>query len=259
MSEQNRREGEAVRRILLALANGEDLLALEAAAALAEHLSARLEGQFLQDPDLMRLAGLPFAREIALATARPRPMAARQLERDLRAQAAAAEQLLRRRAGTTVQWSFTVVHQRYPAILVATEPGPDLYVLGRPPSRHGLPHTAGTGPVLALYDATASARRALPPAAALAARSGLELVVLIPAGNSDAWNRSRNEAEAALAGAEVTVRYLSLPADATGQLDRTARGHRASLLVLGQEALPEDDRALHLLLERMPCPVVVAR
>lgn len=259
MSDQDRREEEAVRRILLALTSGEDRIALEAAAALAEHLSARIEGLFHQDPDLTRLAGLPFAREIALSTAESRPLAASQLEREQRAQAATVEQLLRRRAGRGVQWSFTVVRERYPALPPSGESGPDLYVLGRPPSRHGLPHTAQTGPVLVLYDGSESARRALPPAATLAARSHLELVVLIPAAGAEEWQRAREEAVAALAGSDGTARYLSLPADATGQLDRTARGHRASLLVVGQGSLPHDPPALHGLLERMPCPVVVAR
>ena len=259
MSDQDHREEEAVRRILLALTSGEDRLALEAAAALAEHLSARLDGLFHQDPDLTRLAGLPFAREIALSTAESRPLAASQLEREQRAQAATVEQLLRRRAGRGVQWSFTVVRERYPSLLPAGEAEPALYVLGRPPSRHGLPHATEKGPVLVLYDGSESALRALPPAAALAAHSGLELVVLIPAAGVEEWKRAREAAVAALAGTDGTARYLSLPADAAGQLDRTARGHRASLLVVGQGSLPHDRLALHGLLERMPCPMVVAR
>ncbi len=47
--------------------------ALEAAADLAAASSAELCGLFVEDLNLLRLAGLPFAHEIEFASATPRP------------------------------------------------------------------------------------------------------------------------------------------------------------------------------------------
>ena len=59
-----------IRRILVALdASRHSLAALEAAAELAARLKAELVGLFVEDIDLLRLAGLPFAREIRYPSA----------------------------------------------------------------------------------------------------------------------------------------------------------------------------------------------
>lgn len=248
-----------MQRILLALASSDDPDALETAAALAEVLRAELEGRFLQDPDLMRIAALPFASEVALNSARARPLAAHRLERELRAQAAEAERLLRNRAGHRVKWSFTVVQERRPASVFQEEPEADLFVLGRPPSRLGTRHMAGTGPLLVLYDGTDNARRALQPAAALAANGHHELLVLLPAADAEAVAALRDECEEVLGHSKMAVSYLILPPDAPAALDQIARAHRAALLVVGRDHLLRDETALQTLLERAPCPVVVAR
>ena len=250
---------ETMRRILLALASSEDPAALETAAALAEMLRAEIEGRFLQDPDLMRIAALPFASEVALNSATARPLAAQRLERELRAQAAEAERLLRNRAGRRVKWSFTIVQDRRPATVFEEEPEVDLFVMGRPPSRLGSRHMAGTGPVLVLYDSGDTAARALQPASILAANSRRDLLVLLPAADAEAAARLRSECEQTLAASEARVHYLHLPPDAAPALDRIAQDHRAALLVVGRDQLLEDETTLPTLLERAPCPVVVVR
>lgn len=250
---------ETMQRILLALVSSEDPAALETAAALAEALRAELEGRFLQDPDLMRIAALPFAMEVALNSAAARPLAVRRLERELRAQAAAAERLLRHRAGRRVKWSFTVMEGRGPATLFREEPEADLFVLGRPPSHAGVRHMSGTGPLLVLYDGSDNARRALRPASALAANSHRELLVLLPAADAEAAGALRTECEQTPGLSQARIRYLILPPEAPAALDRIAHDHRAALLIVGRDQLLKDETTLHTLLERIPCPVVVAR
>ena len=249
----------AVRRILLALASSGDPLALETAAALAESLRAELEGLYIQDPDLARIAALPFAREVALGSAASRPLAAHQLERELRAQAAAVERLLRTRAGQRLKWSFTVIQGRGPAAALRERAEVDLFVLGRPPSPYGMPHGPDGGPLLLLYDGSASARRALGPAAALAAHSGRELLVLLAGREAGDVERLRLEGEQALAESDARVSYLAGRVGAPADLERIARTYRAALLLVAEEHLMGDEHTLHTLLERMPCPVVVAR
>ena len=59
-----------IRRILLALEAGNGgSAAMEAATHLAAQLNAELHGLFLEDINLIRLAELPFAREIGLTSA----------------------------------------------------------------------------------------------------------------------------------------------------------------------------------------------
>ena len=61
------------RRILVVLdASPFGLEALEAAAGLAARLRAELQGLFVEDVDLLRLAGLPFARELAYSSSQRR-------------------------------------------------------------------------------------------------------------------------------------------------------------------------------------------
>jgi len=61
--------------------------ALEAAAGLASGLGAELAGLFVEDINLMRMAELPFARELGLSSAAVRRVEAIELERTLRLQA----------------------------------------------------------------------------------------------------------------------------------------------------------------------------
>ena len=60
------------RTILLALESAEDVMALEAATELAALLRGTLHGVFVENQELLRLAQLPFAREISLASATAR-------------------------------------------------------------------------------------------------------------------------------------------------------------------------------------------
>ena len=64
-----------IRRILVALdASRHSLAALEAASELAEALKAELVGIFVEDVNLLYLAGLPFAREVRYLSGVDRPL-----------------------------------------------------------------------------------------------------------------------------------------------------------------------------------------
>ena len=81
---------EGFRRVLVALdSSAASSAALEVAAGVAASQACELSGLFVEDEDLLRLAELPFAREIQLARAMSRTLVPEQLQRDLRAQRAA--------------------------------------------------------------------------------------------------------------------------------------------------------------------------
>ena len=82
---------------------------LQALARLAEELDAELLGLLVENVELLRLAALPFAREVGHASGVRREMDIAAMERSLQARArelrrACAEAL----KGSTVSWSFRV-------------------------------------------------------------------------------------------------------------------------------------------------------
>lgn len=95
-----------VRRVIVGL-DSRERAALTAAAALAAELEAELVGLFVEDPDLLSFAALPFAREVGFASATRREIDRAAMERSL---LALAEELRRACAAATqdaaVPWSF---------------------------------------------------------------------------------------------------------------------------------------------------------
>ncbi|MGH7046118.1 MAG: hypothetical protein ACREE2_06975 [Stellaceae bacterium] len=82
---------------------------LDAAARLAAHARARLHGVFVEDEDLLRLAGLPFARQTILGV-RAEPMTAAQIALHLRVAALQMREALAAAARQyALEWSFEVM------------------------------------------------------------------------------------------------------------------------------------------------------
>ena len=86
-------DGFAVDRILVAVdATSDSAAVLEIAAQLASEFDAELNGIFVEDINLLRLAGLPFARELTWSTAMELHLDYQRMERTLRGYAAYAQQ-----------------------------------------------------------------------------------------------------------------------------------------------------------------------
>ena len=89
-----RQGGFTLRHILVALdASTHSLAAVEAAADLAAAMQAEMEGLFIEDINLIRLASLPCTREVR-HTASMASLDLEQMERALKAQASEARQAL---------------------------------------------------------------------------------------------------------------------------------------------------------------------
>lgn len=102
---------------------------LEAAAELAQSMEAELVGLFVESQDLLHFAGLPFAREMGLASATRRALDVKAMERSLRALAGEARRTLAAIAGrTSVQWSFRVARGSLAAELLAAAGEADLLI-----------------------------------------------------------------------------------------------------------------------------------
>lgn len=131
-------------RIVLGLGAQPSPSTLAMAADLAQAMRLQLLGLFIEDDDLLHMAGLPFAREIAYPSARSRPIDPAAMERALQASALAARQALQRRlAGLPVSWAFEVVRGPLVTRLLACVVQTDLIVLA---ASQGHPAGALPGP-----------------------------------------------------------------------------------------------------------------
>jgi len=251
------------RRVLVALdsatASG---TTLEIAAGIAAANACELSGLFVEDQDLLRLAGLPFACEIQLAKAMTRALVPEQLLRDLRAQAALARTAMARQAGLhRIAWSFKVAQGRSEeAVLLAATAG-DIIVIARrfgplaevghlsrrlcliarrapgPILLAGERPVGRAGPTLLAYDASPAAEHVLKLAGDLArmGRQPLEIMLL----DAAVGQAAELEARLLAAGGAPAVHGLRI----------WTPQHRATAL----RRLCEADRGLLVLPADAPC------
>jgi len=245
-----------IRRILLALDSTGEAGALEAALTLASNLRAHLTGLYVEDSELLRHAALPFAREIALSAA-VRPLDPSRLEQELRANANRLRRLLEHRAGPLrLAWSFQVMRGAVPTVVLAASEAVDIYIITPPqPTLFRSPATRHRQPLVALYDGTAGAARAVETAAALL-RPGSELHLLLPEAGAE---RYRRQVERLLRGSGAHLQFQTVSEQTPEAILRLSRSRRAGLIVLDERPGLRDPAAMRHLLEAAPCPVVVTR
>lgn len=265
-----------VRRMLMALdASASGLAAVEAAAALAARLEAELLGLFVEDINLLRLAALPFAREVGFLSAATRRLDSAGMERALRAQAARAEAVLLEAAERrNVRCSFRVVRGEVTAQLLAATQDIDLVAVGmtrerlprRDPIVRAVVNTAPSSvlllppaaaidlPVVVVYDGSPAAVKALSVARSLAPGQDGTVTVLL-AGPPEA---RKAEVAQRLEGSGLEPRYRSLPGSDITDVIRLARQETAGTLVLSAGSCREEG-TLEKLLDQLDCTVLLIR
>jgi nucleotide-binding universal stress UspA family protein len=273
-----------IRRILVALdASLHSRAALEAAFELAEALNAEIVGIFVEDVNLLRLAELPFAREVGYPSGTDRPLDSLSMERELRIQAEQARQTL---AGLAVRrqvrWSFRVVRGRVAAELLTAAQEADLLALGRASwaSTRLVPLGAtarmvvaqASGPVLLLqhghaicqpvqlvYDGSPAARRALSTAAQLAVLAGGTLNVMVVTDVPESARRLQEELDARLQAQQVKGRYRHLLKPTAEELAQALRMTGGGTLIISADNPLLQGEGLPTLLDAMDCSVVLVR
>lgn len=271
-----------VRRILVALDSSAGSAAtLELAATLAAATASELRGLFIEDLDLLRLAELPFAREIRPGKAVPRALEPALLLQDLRAQAAVARDAMARQAALhRLAWSFQVAKGRSEEALLLAAAAGDIIAVARgfgPLARFGRlsrelrliaarapgplllageTHAAPPGPVLLPYDASPAAENMLGIAAGLATarRAPLEVMLL----GSTAASLEDMTAQLRAVGAHEPLPALRLWVPR----DRRAALQRLCTLDRGLMVLPADSPwfvtgEVEQILERAKVPIVL--
>ncbi|MFP3895980.1 MAG: universal stress protein [Anaerolineales bacterium] len=283
MSERERK-GE-IDRILVALdASSHSLSALQAAAELAVRLGAELQALFIEDVNVRRLGALPFAEEVGVFSATCHPLDARELARQLEGQARQMHRRFRRTTEWTgVQCTFQRVRGRVvPKILEAASEA-DMVILGKeawstfetrqlgPAIRQVLSQIptptmvlqAGARlkrPVLAIYDGSQAAHRALSAAATLAKRDDDRLMVLILAGGeSERVGRLHARAETWLEGRGLQVQYQALSESSASRLAALVVRQGYGTIVLPREGSIIRDEGVLDFLDEIEVPVLLVR
>ena len=94
--------------VLLTIDTGNmSVVSIEIAVAIAKSNQGRLHGLFIENQDLLRVASLPFTREISFTTAEERPIDFKQMQRSLQATASLFKKSLKQAAlASKIPWSF---------------------------------------------------------------------------------------------------------------------------------------------------------
>ncbi|HYA38004.1 MAG TPA: universal stress protein [Candidatus Methylomirabilis sp.] len=269
-----------IRRILVALdASISGLSALEAAVTLASRLEADLIGLFVEDADLLKLAALPFAREVGFPSASRRRLGSAEMERSLRAQASRAEAALIAAAERqSVRCSFRVVRGQVTERVLEAATEVDLLAVGRAQAQawragstaHVIVGAASRSvlllspgapvrpPVAVVYDGSAESARALLLAQRVVQPESNTLTIMVIAADANNASRLRKQASGLLEGRGFTAVYITvLDADASG-IGQTARRLGVGTLVLAAD-LRLKPAALEELLMRLDCAVILVR
>ncbi len=250
--------------------------ALEAAIGLAAALNAEIAGLFVEDVGLMRMAALPFTRELGLTSALLRPIETSDIERVLKLQAEQTRALLAAAAeALNLRWSFQVVRGHSVNAVFEFGEGCALVVLGPATSDvaawrsrpSALPGTAvpgqagfrylGTRPIVVLFDGTERGMSSLAAAHALATRAATRLTVLITAATAEEFEQRRQQARSWLMAQNAAARYTWLKDQDVASLVRALGAEHASACVLHENETPADRRALRSLLAELGCPLVL--
>ena len=273
-----------IRRILVALdASTHSLAALEAAAGLAASLQAELIGLFVEDENLVHLAGLPFAHEVRSPSAVRQPMSSDKMEQELRLQASQARRALKEAAERVqAKWRFQTVRGQVTASVLNAALEADLLAMGRVSrplsSQSRLGSTARavsvrtkgsvllmqqgsdlSYPVLVTYDGTPAARQALATAERMAKASGDNLTVLLLGDSAEAVSPLREEVASWLGQQNLPARYHWLPQATVENLAAMIQATDDCVLVLGGENPLLEADAIQELLDTTDCPVLLVR
>jgi hypothetical protein len=242
---------------------------MDLAAGIAALLKAELEGIFVEDTELIRLAGLPFLRELRLATLDESALDAERLQRELRATAKRVRESLEQSARASgVGCSFRVWRGDLGAEILAAAVDAELFALGRigrfaplrsRPKGVRAPRPAADRTVGVLFDGSDASVRALTTAAELARNRRAALsVILEPRPGMDAKALWAQAAEVLL-GIPTRAQLVESESDGTAALARTIVSAGIDLLVVDSENPMLAAPSLWECLEAIDCPILIHR
>ena len=273
-----------IRRIVVAMDNTATAgHALDAAIDLAARLQAELEGLFVEDETLMRVAELNLGRTFNMLSGRAQTFDAAAMSAMLRGEAARVREALAAQAARSrVSHTFRVVRGLMAHELITAAEAADLLVLSlagrqvgagmraapaalaaieraRAPVLIVRPGTQLRGRAFVLYDSPDDGADLLSAAARLIAGADGSLVVLLVGTDDAAVAERRARAEADLARLGLAAGFRRVQTLALDDVCSLLGGADAGVLVVSARhpLIAGESRAS--LLERVACPVLVVR
>ncbi len=274
----------ALRRIVVAMDNSlHAQAAAEAAVELAARFKAALEGLFVEDVNLIKLADHPLCRLVSFPTAEARAPDPVALQRYIRRECARAQRALETVAARMeLRPAFRILRGRVESEIVTAASEADLLVVGvagrgkwarrRPGSvalaaversarsvlvyRTGV--TAGGAP-LVCFDGSDSALKALDAAMRLRRESEREMrIVLIPSERFD-LQTLRKTVDTLSADSELETQLLECLPPTAQRLCQLAALPGVSGVVIGADSPVLKEGGLKQLLADAPCPILLVR
>jgi len=223
-------------------------------------------GIFIEDSNLLRLAQMPFSRELCRVTHAEAPLEKADIERQLRIQARSAKQAFESAATQAgINHSFLTRRGGLAALLEQAAQEMDLMILGparrlrqlsEPVSLTAIAHQSRQ-PVVVLYDSSDSADRALMTAKQLAEAGDRQLTLLIASEGSDGAAELQHQAVQKLGKSNARCRFIA--ATDVETLLETCRSEHAGTLVMGVSDLLLKTRFLQQLSHRLEFPALLVR
>jgi nucleotide-binding universal stress UspA family protein len=253
------------RQILVALdASEPGLAALEAATTLATQLHAELQAMFVEDENLLRFAGLPFARETVFSSGVQRPLDVAKMERMLRAKARNIQKAIAARARhDRFHYTFRVARGQLARATLEDSSGAELLFMGsETPSSAPIrssPAASRNRPFVVIFDGSAGARRALEVAARLAQHDSDNVLIVIPQDEEHLFEALRRESFDWLAGRGLRLLCLLAAELNETTIAELANEHDAKLLLINEESRLFNDANVESLVNDLQCPVGLVR
>lgn len=248
MKAKRKRERQSV--VLAADVGSYSISTVSLAVQMAASMKTHLRGVFVEDEDLLQVAGLPFTREISLTTALERPTSVEKMQRALRSVGQRFRQTLQQQAqARKIDWSFDYRRGRLRDIGLHPDVDAPCVILGHAgrPLASGSRHAPRR--ILLITTPSPHQKRALKVALKLFRQESIEVTLTGAAPTGDL----STEIEGLRLRLKSQVRLIGL--ERSDLLDLLAReGRSFDCAIVPQGEKPED---LLRILKTLGCPVIL--
>lgn len=250
------------RRIIITLDTGEvDAVEFERWGRLARRLDAELEGVFIEDSDLFRLAGLTFLQELRPTSLKAERFHLERLQQELRAVARRAERSLAACAKQLdIPWRFRIWRGSLESELLAALEADVLALTGLGAIRPRSTRRRSQGMITACFDGSKGAARALATAADIAADAEpVSLQVLLVPVPEIPPHELRRRADEMLSDDSTNAVYKSLTEAGPRELAQVLRDSGSSALVMQRDNPLLVNTSLREYLAHLHCTLLLVR
>ncbi len=241
---------------------------METAVNVAVALHADLQGLYVEDDSLLRLAELPFVHEITTGSATVRPIDAQSMQRAMRHRADLARRVLEKRAESArIRCSFSVTHGRAGrrSLLCTLRAETETNVIFFACRSHapgvtpplGLRTSPVVRPLLLLVDDAPRSVRTVAATTAVASTLESPIVLLVLAHDRDAFQRVSSATSKILCDLELAHTLLPHPITTTSALIQSTRDQRPALLLLSRESELISESTIESMVDQLDCSIVL--